>query len=183
MVSDGKSKVQIAIITFLNQSPRAGLFQRHTHGAVKIRIGRSIDGRKVVKNFSGEIKRPNLIQFFNLVFSHDFVEIIGSLWHNGAFGSFRRRLKIIRAAGSHFVEINVDVRVPLVEKLQPRPALYLGGAEPIPVKIGKVVVATAIGPALAVLLIERICGGESGLVGIVPTGGTISAVRILSRIN
>src|SRR5690554_6905615 len=183
MVSDGKSKMQVTVFAFLNKSSGARLLQSHTHRTVEIRIGRSIDGRKVVKNFSSEIKGANLIQFFDLIFGDYFVKIIRSLWHNGAFGSFRRGLQIIGAPGAHFVKINMYVRVPLVEKLKPRLAFHLRGAQPITIKFGQVVVAASIWPAFAVFFVKSMCLGESLLVGVMPTGSTVSTVGIVRGID
>src|SRR5690554_6709799 len=119
MVSDGKGKCQIPVFTFLYQSSGTRLLKGYPYRSMKIRIGGAINRRKVIKNFTSEIERPYFIQFLDLVFRYHFIELIGKFGHNGTFCPFGGWLQIIGAIGAHFMEINVDVGVPLMKELQP----------------------------------------------------------------
>src|SRR5690554_2976805 len=133
MIPDRKGKSEIPVFTFLNQPPGTCLLQGHSYSAMKIGISRSINRGNIIKNLSCKIESPNLFQFLYLVLCHGFIKLIRSFWDDWTFRPLGRWFQIIGAIGTHLMEVNMDVGIPLVEELQPLTTLYLRGAKPVPI--------------------------------------------------
>ncbi len=183
LIAHGEGEGQRAIGRVLHQTARRGLFDRHADPAVEIRIGRAIDRREIVEDFTRVIERTEPIQRLRVVFGQCHVPLIGGAGQQGAFHAAGRRLEIIGAASPHFVEVDLEVRFPAVEYFQLGAGFALGHGQPVAVQIGEIVVGAACGPSLDVFLVHRIGGGRIALPRIVPVGGAVATVRVLRRID
>ncbi len=183
LVADGEREGQQAIHRFLHAATRTGLLDGDADRAVEVRIGRAVHRREVVEILAGVVQRTQGIQRLRVVLGQGLVELVRRRRNQRAVHALRRRLEVVRAVLAHFVEVDLHVRVPLVEHLHLRPRVLLGQGQPVAVEIGEVVVGAALRERLDVLLVSRVGRGRIGGPRVVPVGGAIATVRILRRVE
>ncbi|KAG1180717.1 hypothetical protein G6F35_016137 [Rhizopus arrhizus] len=118
-----------------------------------------------------------------MVLGQGLVEFVRHRRDQRTVHALRRRLEVVGAVLAHLVEVDLHVRVPLVEHLHLRPRILLGQRKPIAVEVGEVVVGAALRERLDVFLVGRVGRGRVRGPGVVPVGRAITAVRILRRVE
>ncbi|MNM49675.1 hypothetical protein D3C81_606840 [compost metagenome] len=160
LVADGERERQQAIHRFLHATTRAGLFDGDTDRAVEVRIGRAVHRREIVEVLTGVVQRTQRIECLGVVLGQGLVELVRRCRDQRTMHALRRWLEVVRAVLAHLVEVDLHVRVPLVELRHLGSRILLGQRQPIAVEIGEVVVGAALRERLDVLLVGRIGRGR-----------------------
>src|SRR5699024_12698273 len=104
--------------------------------------------------------------------------------NDGVPGSNRlRRFQIISGVSSHFVEINLNIRVPLMVKCHTVFTLPLGDGQPVTIQVMQKVIGSSPGPMLIMLSIGGIGDRRYCSIAVVVVRLSVDSVRILCRIG
>ena len=172
-----KTKVG-AVIPSEHETTRRGLLVRGCDGAVEQRPARAVAWIERIVHFAGEIKKPKLVEPLRVVAPVE-VESFALRRRDVRVVRPRFRGEVVRRVATHFVEIDEDLREPLLVCACVTSGLGLSQREPVTVQVEIIMIGASSRPGLVVLG----CGGMSR--GSDPFGDakvvdeTVTPVRVL----